>query len=1099
MLSRQTKTLISSVWRSSTIFNSAFIYQLDKLGNQGYQLNSKTVSPNIKFNFSTSNDDSKKSKKSKSQGEENSTAAQDNQNNSKSDQKVTFQSQENPNSDKIDPKRLKSVPFYKPLKLTLEPGEEKQKLETYVLFSSPVPIIPFSHQPGFVQTGNLGANDINKKLAFFIQNEGGEIYTVGLVLEKTVNKNLKKKLSPNSKTTETTTEEKSPQQTMITTKPKNYKVKLVEIEFRDNCIFAKGYPYKDNKVTAEEKQINISSTLAQIKGVIHAIKQAATHDKIDVFNNVTFNLDSPQFKNDEAKMYESLDQYLNQILGEMLKLTGYTKENINTFVQAYLEQKSIISRLFMVRKKLEETKGVLEIVNKSFQYADEQIWKFHEQAKARLSLDFIRTNYFSGEAPAGKPKQAQTTGGTGASSSQPGTEFYTGQAKKFMEKLDLIKDDISREKVKKEIERFASQDKNSPEYSKIFTYLDEVFSIPWEKYTQEYYDIDYSNKMLDQQLFGLEKVKERIIEMIAVNKLKKSNQGTAPEKKKGFVILLNGPPGTGKTTIAKAIASALRRESRFISFAGVTDPAFVKGHKRTYMDAQPGVFVKELIKAKTMNPVFILDEVDKLSKHMHGVDPYYALMEILNPEENQNFTDHYLDIKVDFSNVVFILTSNQVLNMLEPLRNRLEIIDVPAYIEEEKLTIAKKYLLPGVLAENGLSTNSITFDDNSITRIIKGWCYYESGVRELRRCFEKIARKHAVEIMDQYSLNQKNETSVVEDHVTSHTPHIIPTKVGVHIINPSTITADGLVLESANMSETRGMNFTPEQTSHESVAAEVNKVTEEIKAQESKNEAQNKQILQVRDSNKLNFSNLKDHDDELLKKYLGMPVFDDMYERKHKKVRPGVANVLTVSGFTGNVLSVECVYDLGVTDKKGQFTSSGNLQKVLQESLTIAKINACRFLGAEKAREVIDKNIHIHFLSGGVQKDGPSAGLSICSSLISLALNKPIAADISMTGELSLNGEACKIGGVQAKVTASKALDIKKIILPWGNKSDFYELPKLLKDGLTVYFVKEYQEVFNILFGDNPKDLENIEKFVGESSVKPTINTKKDIPYSQQM
>jgi hypothetical protein len=338
MLSRQTKTLISSVWRSSTIFNSAFIYQVENLINQGHQPNSKTLSSNLKLNFSTSRDDSKKSNKSKPQDQDNSKAAQDNQDNAKSDEKVTAQSQENPNTEKIDPKRLKSVPFYKPLKLTLEPGEEKQKLETYVLFSSPVPIIPYSHQPGFVQTGNLGPNDINKKLAFFIQTEGGEIYTTGLVLEKTVNKNLKKKLSPNSKSAEAA-EDKGSQQTMITTKPKNYKVKLVEIEFRDNCIFAKGYPYKDTKVTAEEKQINISSTLAQIKGLCNAIRQAATHDKIDVFNNITFNLDSPQFKNDEAKMYESLDLYLNQILGEVLKLTSYTKENINVFVQAFLEQK----------------------------------------------------------------------------------------------------------------------------------------------------------------------------------------------------------------------------------------------------------------------------------------------------------------------------------------------------------------------------------------------------------------------------------------------------------------------------------------------------------------------------------------------------------------------------------------------------------------------------------------------------------------------------------------------------------------------------------------------------------------------------------------
>jgi len=211
-----------------------------------------------------------------------------------------------------------------------------------------------------------------------------------------------------------------------------------------------------------------------------------------------------------------------------------------------------------------------------------------------------------------------------------------------------------------------------------------------------------------------------------------------------------------------------------------------------------------------------------------------------------------------------------------------------------------------------------------------------------------------------------------------------------------------------------------------------------------------------------------------------------------KKIIPGTANVLTVSGFIGHVLSVECVFDMSQADKRGgSFTSSGNLQKVLQESLTISRINAARFLTPEKIKEVSDKNVHIHFLSGSSPKDGPSAGLSICSAYLSLVMNKAIPSDISMTGELSLNGEVCRIGGVQAKVTASKALDIKRIILPWGNKVDFIELPKMLQQGLTVYFVKEYQEVFNIIFGDDLKLLDSIEKCVnGQFSLPIQLPTE---------
>jgi len=975
-------------------------------------------------------------------------------------------------------KKLKSVPI-RPIKLPLKEGEEELKVETFVLFSSNTPIIPYTQQSGLIRTGNLGANHISNKLAFFIQNELGEIYTVGLVLEDNVNKSLKKNFSqgtgPDTKTAiAPSLDEKNKHKANITTKGRDYKIKLIEIEFKDSCIFAKGIPYRDSKPTEAEKKIDISQVLTETMELAKTIRELVAEEKIEVFTSI------PEIPDEKKMDHQRLDEILCYALGECYKLATFTKEGLQPFVEAFLEERSIHARMFMIKKKLEEIRNILEVVNRSVQYNDDQIWKPQENAKARLSFEYIRSNYFSSEGGAGQAK----TGGAGAQGGQPN---YTGPAKKFVEKLHLIKDEVSREKIAKEIERFALQDKTS-EYHKLYTYLDDVFSIPWETYSDEVWDVDYSQRVLEKQLFGLEKVKERITEMIAVNKLKRvgTDDGPGSEKRKGFVILLNGPPGTGKTTIAKAIATALKRESRFISFAGVTDPAFVKGHKRTYLDAQPGVFVKELVKSKVMNPVFILDEVDKLSKHHQGVDPYYALMEILNPEENHNFTDHYLDIKVDFSNVIFILTANQILNMLEPLRNRLEIIEVPAYIEQEKLLIGKEYLLPAVLTEHGLEPNNVVFDDDALTRIIKGWCYYESGVREFRRCLERIARKHALEILDDYSVKfpKTTHTQSTEEpiEVTSETveePAIKPQPVLQTTTDEAHIEGQNIEF---NVKPLKNDVRTPEGKDPAEKKEKLHVTTES----EFLNQEEAKQLIEFRNQKRLVFAGEKDEHDELLKKYLGLPVFDDQYERKNKKLHKGTVNVLTVSGFVGHVLSVECVYDITNPEKKGQFSCSGNLQKVLQESLTIARLVALRYLPADKIKEMSEKSVHIHFLQGGTPKDGPSAGISICSALISLVLDKPIDAFTSMTGELSLNGEVYKIGGVQAKVTASKALGIKRILLPWGNKTDFLELPQLLKDDLEVYFVKEYKEVYDVLFGESPKELERIEKFVNGKYVAAT-------------
>ncbi|EGR30721.1 hypothetical protein IMG5_124880 [Ichthyophthirius multifiliis] len=626
----------------------------------------------------------------------------------------------------------------------------------------------------------------------------------------------------------------------------------------------------------------------------------------------------------------------------------------------------------------------MDMVNKNFKQVDDSLMRMQFQARAKYATEFIR-QFYLGEKAQFQNSSAGTYN-TGENNNMGGNQKII---KGYLEKLILIEEEASREKIRLEIQRFAQMDKNSNEYSKVNTYLDEVFNVPWQKYTPPYWDINYAQQVLKEEIYGLQKVKERIIQMIAINQIRNCQL-----KSKGFVLLLQGPPGTGKTSIAKTIAKALKKESRFISFAGISDKSFFKGHKRTYIDSQPGIFIKELIKAQTMNPVFILDEVDKISRSNSGADPYYSLLEILNPEENGNFQDHYLDIKVDFSNVIFILTSNNLLNILQPLKNRLEIIEIPPYIEEEKIQIAQNYIFPKVLLEHGLKPDFLLYNTDFISYLIKNWCYDEPGVRGLKRLFETICRKYVVTLVEKYGEKIKKEGEIYE---------------------------------------------------------------------------LDEQMIKNKEIEILDLKKIKEIQDILLQ-YLGPPTFDnEKNQRIHQKFMPGAINILSVAGFVGEVLKLECVFFNDFSDKetKGVFTATGNIQQVLQESLKIAKINAFQYLNEEQQKSLEKNNIHVHFLNAATPKDGPSAGTAICTSIISLISGFQIPATLAMTGELGLLGDVCKIGGLQAKIIGAKSVGIDQIISPYANINDCMEFPKELLEDISIYFVKEYKQIYQIVFQNN--------------------------------
>jgi len=529
---------------------------------------------------------------------------------------------------------------------------------------------------------------------------------------------------------------------------------------------------------------------------------------------------------------------------------------------------------------------------------------------------------------------------------------------KYQKRLEsLTVPEVAKEVIDEEINKLRFLDSHSSEFSVTRNYLDWLTCLPWGLASEENLALDTAKEVLDDDHYGLDDVKKRILEFIAVSQLKGSTQGK--------IICLSGPPGVGKTSIAKSIARALNREFFRFSVGGLSDVAELKGHRRTYVGAMPGKAVQAFKKTKTENPLILIDEIDKMGRGWQG-DPTAALLEMLDPEQNSTFLDHYLDVPVDLSHVLFLCTANTLDTIPGPLLDRMENIDISGYVAEEKMAIAEKYLVPQVEELTGLSKSQITLSEEGLSTLIKSYCR-ESGVRNLRKQIEKIYRKAAFK--------------VVHDKEQS--------------IN----------------------------------------VTEE---------------------------NLKD--------FVGKPVFSS--DKLYPCPPAGVALGLAWTSMGGSTLYIET---LGQKAKEagtgGGVELTGNLGDVMKESIKIGGTFARTFLEEREPENTFfaDTRLHLHVPEGATPKDGPSAGVTIVTALLSLATNKPILPDLAMTGELSLRGRVLPVGGIKEKVIAAKRAGVKTVVLPNDNRKDFDDLPDLIKADVEVHFAENYDQVFKIAFSEAQK------------------------------
>jgi ATP-dependent Lon protease len=550
--------------------------------------------------------------------------------------------------------------------------------------------------------------------------------------------------------------------------------------------------------------------------------------------------------------------------------------------------------------------------------------------------------------------------------------------KRLKEKFDGFKfEGEIKDVVNEEMEKFNLMDAHSPEFAVTRNYLDWIAALPWEDPPPESFDLKTASGILEKDHYGLKDVKTRIIEYLAVRKLRSSNPKTTFPA--GSIICLLGPPGVGKTSVGKSIARALHKEFYRFSVGGMRDEAEIKGHRRTYIGSMPGKIIQGLKVVKTKAPVFMLDEIDKMSASYQG-DPASALLEVLDPEQNINFRDHYLDLPFDISHIFFIVTANTLDTIPPPLIDRMEIIELPGYIDTEKLEIARRYLLPKILEKNGLKKNQVKYTKESLLYIANGYAR-EAGVRNFEKNMDKIHRKLAKQIVE----------------------------------------------------------------TQENGAAQVKKSRRAADVRETARQAADVQKFAI--------------DKPLIETYLGKPLFPEGVYKKAD--RPGMSLGLAWTSMGGDTLVIEATSIPG----KGGLTLTGKMGDVMKESaaiaMTVARKIACEKYGAT-AKWFEKNHIHLHIPEGATPKDGPSAGITMATALISLMSNKVISPFLTMTGELSLTGQVLPIGGLKEKAVAAQRNRAKHIIIPKQNLRDLDEIPDNVKSGIVFHPVERFDEVLSL-------------------------------------
>ena len=669
------------------------------------------------------------------------------------------------------------------------------------------------------------------------------------------------------------------------------RVKISDLNVKQEFISASSTEFPDKLSKNDEAKALVRAISEQFEGYVKVNKKISK----EVLTTVT------QIE-DPTKLSNTVAAHLNIKIPEKQKL---------------LEIEKVEDRLSKILELLESELDVLKVEKKI-------------RSRVKRQMEKTQREYYLNEQLKAIQKELGDNDETGDDNEE------------FLKKINTLK--LTKEAKKKaetELKKLRSMSPMSAESTVVRNYLDWILGIPWKNPSKVKYDLNAAVKSLDSDHFGLEKVKERIVEYLAIQKRVKRVQGS--------ILCLVGPPGVGKTSLGKSIAKATGRKFVRISLGGVRDEAEIKGHRRTYIGSMPGKIIQGMKKAGTSNPLFLLDEIDKLGSDWRG-DPSSALLEALDPEQNSTFSDHYLEVDYDLSNVLFITTAN-TLNMSQPLLDRLEVIKLAGYTEEEKLQIAKKHLIKKQMEKNGLASKEFSLNNKAISSIIKHYTR-EAGVRNLEREISKLCRKSTTEIVK----GNTNKVAIVPDNINT---------------------------------------------------------------------------------------------------YLGVKKF--RHGEVERKNLVGITTGLAYTNFGGDILAIEAVLMPG----KGRRQVTGQLGNVMKESIQAA-VSYVRYNATSLGvipPEFEKKDIHVHVPEGAIPKDGPSAGVAIVTSIVSILTGIPVNCKVAMTGEITLRGRVLPIGGLKEKLLAALRAGIKKVIIPKENEKDLQEIPQNVIKKLKIVPAENISEV----------------------------------------